>query len=133
MQPPQVPNFPVRPGDPGYKQRMPAPAPDPQPAQMRVLEALAPSPTNGNAGNHSITVPDDNASGAPVTGWTAPAQQRVVVSWGKDSDTVVVGIEVAPDWEMEDDPIVVPLDALTAMMPILRGLVKVKNLTGTKL
>jgi hypothetical protein len=115
--------FPVRPGDPGYQTRIPPAAPDPvaeqtsllvvQHAQRHPLEE-APTHTNG-----SITV--------------AVAEKRILVTFGPQPGTVVVGVEVAPDWEMETDSVTVNLESVVDLMPVLVQLARVKNMTGRKL
>lgn len=59
-----------------------------------------------------------------------PVHKRLIVSWGRFENLLTVGVEVAPDWDLEQT-VVVSKDALLEILPILDALnVKIKDMTG---
>lgn len=105
---------PVGPSDPGYKSRMPPPAPDP-------IGTPAPEAPSAMTTQQIVEV---TASLEP-----SPARQRVFISFGPEAGKVVLGVEEAPDWE-SDFSTVVSAAALREMLPLLRKITKIKDLTG---
>lgn len=100
--------MPVRPGDEGYLARIPPPAND-------FLHEQA-------AGAATLEV---------VTGALMPAseQKRLTVSFSRKPGMVILGIEVAPDWDLETT-VTVSIAAFKEMYAVLEKLVKIKDNTG---
>lgn len=93
---------------PDYRSRLPPPDPDPPAA------ATPPVPP-------PVTV---TTSGAAPTG-----DKRVVITYGPYGQVYMVGLEVAPDWDVER-VYQVGRSTLEEMLPLVRQLAKVKDLTG---
>ncbi len=72
------------------------------------------------------------AGAATAPAPTALPAQRVVIAWGPNQDTLVVGLETAPDWELEFSGQVAGA-AVVAMLPLIARLARVKDLTGLDL
>ena len=99
---------PVRPGDPGYAGRIPPPADD-------GLSKTAPVPQTVDAVQQALN--------------PSPVSQRLVISFGPRIGKVVLGIEVAPSWDI-DESFIVSAAAVREMLPLLRGIIKIKDMTG---
>jgi hypothetical protein len=100
-----------RPDAPDYAARLPAPDPDPVPP---AAEAAAPAPV------------------APAAPTPAPAPApgaRLVVSFGPTPTTRALALERGPTYELEAC-LVVPTTALTALWPLLRQIIQIKDYTG---
>ncbi len=114
---------PIRPGDPGYRNRIPKPAPDtfnnvpppqehPHPAQ-EIVAATMPDPPQFHS----------------VTGMHPSADRRLTISFSRKPGKIVVNIETAPDWDIEQS-FTVSVSSLREMWPLLERVIKVKDLTG---
>lgn len=110
--------FSPRPGTPGFNKFIPAPAPDPE--EKPVAAPAPPQPINGIVPMAAEAAPDRTM------------HQRMVISFGPSPETLVVGIETYPDWDVQES-YTVPRQSLRDMLPILKELVRIKNLTGGRL
>lgn len=99
----------------GYDGRMPAPDPDPQSAQSEsglVMPNGTPATSTGN----------------PVTPST---DKRVCIGFGPQTGQLLLTLERGPDWEVNDgEAWMLPVGTVRQMMPILRAVVRVKDMTG---
>lgn len=59
----------------------------------------------------------------------ARPRQRIMLSWGPRPEVLVIGLEVAPDWDIEESW-EISRSAAREVLPILNALTKVKDLTG---
>lgn len=117
---PGVARHPIGPADPGYRERIPPPGQDGQEATATALIV---------ATQAKQEIPMETAT----SGHVQVAEKRILVTFGPEPGTVVVGVEVAPDWEMEEDSVIVPLGSVVDLLPILSQLARVKNMTGRRL
>lgn len=102
-------DIPHGPGEPGYLDRIPPPD---------GVSVVGPEPADLHGPGQDSGSKDRR-----------PATMRIVLSFGRKDDQVIVGIEQAPDWDIVSSR-AISEDAVKAFLPILRRLVKVKDLTG---
>lgn len=107
--------LPIHPGDAGYRKRIPPPGSD---ASNPPTEATP-----------RLVLPEGVQPSANPVVPSPVAQQRVVVSFGPKEGQVIVGVETYPDWDMEES-FMVSAGALREMLPIIKTLTKLKDLTG---
>jgi hypothetical protein len=104
---------PVDPRSPEYLRRMQPPDPD---AGVQVLQETL-------AGVMSV--------GAPVAAPASTSDVRAVLSYGPQAGKLVIALERAPDWDVaEGEAWIVSAQALGALLPILKKVTRVKDLTG---
>lgn len=99
----------------------------PQPGSAAFLATIQPPEPSGELPS-SLPAAPSSVAAAPA-GNPTPAGARVVLSWGRGGDTVVVGIERAPTWDLAETWRV-PEAAVLALLPVLQTLAPVKDLTG---
>lgn len=99
----------------GYDDRMPPPDPDPLSAATDsglVMPNGAPAASTGNA----VTPSPD---------------KRVCIGFGPQPGALLLSLERGPDWEVNDgEAWMLPIGTVRQMMPILRAVVRVKDMTG---
>jgi hypothetical protein len=98
--------------------RTPPPAPDPD--EPPLTGAMAPP-----------SIPDP-APSAPSLGYhdTNVGQQRVVFTWGRGGD-ILVGVERAPDWDLDGPPLRVDEAQMGAVLAVVERLgIRIKDWTG---
>jgi hypothetical protein len=99
----------------------------PGPSALGVLDMLGAQKPAPDAPPQSVPVEAAGVVAPPAA--STQATKRVLISWGPTPGVLMVGIEIAPDWEIEDSW-QISADALREMRPILEAVVKVKDLTG---
>ena len=102
-----------RPGTPAFAAMIPPGAPDPVDITSKAEAIMA------------VEAPAVNGTVAS----TVKPGQRLVISYGPHPAKLVVAIETAPDWDIEES-FMVTKSALIELEPILRALVKCRDLTG---
>lgn len=67
----------------------------------------------------------------PATAPVSTQDMRVLVSFGPESGQIIVAIEHAPHWDVaEGEAWVIPVGSFADILPILRALTRVKDMTG---
>lgn len=74
-------------------------------------------------------VPADVASAATQVSQDRP-QKRLVIAWGPREGVLMLGLEIAPDWDLTDSWMV-NQSAVWDLFDILQAVVKIKDLTGS--
>lgn len=101
--------IPMSPADPRWREKIPPPEPDgtqrAAPAAAPMIAPAAPSVPAGSGG------------------------KRLSITFGPGRGTVMVAVESPPDWDA-DEVYELPVKSLAEVMPLLRHVVKVKDLTG---
>lgn len=105
-------SIPMRPNQPGWKDKIPPPEPDGISAQP------PPSPAVVAAD------PVAEVAAAPLA-----VRHRIVVGFGPREGMFIVAVEEAPEWDVITS-VRADRDEVIALLPILRTLAKVKDMTG---
>lgn len=99
----------------GYDGRMPAPDPDPISA----------------ATDTGLVMPNGAPAASAGNSVTPSGDKRVCIGFGPQTGVLLLSLERGPDWEVNDgEAWMLPIGTVRQMMPILRAVVRVKDLTG---
>lgn len=125
-----------RPGEPGYSSRVPPPDEPGLGAEFIIdpltKQMIAVSPEDRAAIVEMTSMAPVSPTATPRTQAGPRPTQRIVVSFGPQPGRWVIGIEEAPDWDMEFS-LVVNEASVQDLLPILRKLARIKDLTGGRL
>lgn len=119
-------DIPRGPADPRWRSLIPPP--DPHPADM------SPPTPAGASGDRSEPAGDSSEHSEPSGGSVSrdrTGERRILLTYGPTGDTLVVGIETPPDWELEFC-VEVSAAAVREMLPVLQRLARIKNMTGVR-
>lgn len=99
----------------GYDGRMPAPDPDPVAA----------------ASESGLVMPNGAPAASTSNSVTPSSDKRVCIGFGPQTGQLLLSLERGPDWEVNDgEAWMLPVGTVRQMMPILRAVVRVKDMTG---
>ena len=77
----------------------------------------------------AVPNPDGSLRADPVIVTNPYASQRILITYGPSPDTVVVGLERAPDWDLVQSWVISGA-ALYEMMPVLQVIARIKDMTN---